>query len=149
MRSRASADWHGVYCNTKHNVVADQGTRVLEARSGDEALARADEYFAWAAAALPDFAVEDWTTRALGLLRSSPFGVPGGPSPGASAPARRKYGALRRSSRARKPPPRIELTFDADRRHPAEFAALLVDAPSPVATPPSSAAAIPRRVSLR
>ena len=60
--TRSDLDIFAAYVNTKRNLVADQGTRVLTGlTSGAEAADRTEEYLGWAAHALPEHPADNWT----------------------------------------------------------------------------------------
>ena len=57
------------YVNTKRNLIADRGTRVLIGLTSEaDAAGRAEEYFEWAAQTLPGYSVENWTSYVEDLL---------------------------------------------------------------------------------
>ena len=99
VETRNDLDTFAVYVNTKRNSSPDRGTRVLpDLTSGAEAHDRADEYYAWASQALPDYTAENWATYAEDLLmqarnEGSPrlWREPGHPTPLAKRAAGRGH----------------------------------------------------------
>ena len=67
--TRNDLDIFAAYVNTKRNLIADRGTRVLTGlTSGPEAADRAEEYYEWAAQTSPGYSIENWTNYVEDLL---------------------------------------------------------------------------------